>query len=127
MPADYAPNRLYKLSSEHLREKGYDVFWARSLQSKLEEAGFVNIQRRVYNVPVGGWARDKELRVLGLYWEQIVAGFFQAMAGKPFTQAGMNEAETKDLLNASLEAMQNKRIHAYIPIWFIWAQKPPVA
>ncbi|KAJ5923738.1 S-adenosyl-L-methionine-dependent methyltransferase [Penicillium verhagenii] len=40
------------------------------MRSSLEKAGFVEIQEKVYKVPVGPWARDPVLKELGLLHNQ---------------------------------------------------------
>lgn len=128
IPTDYAPHRFYELLAATFRERHqWDISYLCRFPAALERAGFVNVQRRVLHVPIGEWPRDRKLRVLGCLMREIMAGFMLAVATKPFAEADMDAAEVEDLLNAAAAAMHNRRIHAYMPIQWIWAQKPPSA
>ena len=52
--------------------------------------------------------------------------FVGAMAARPLVEAGYEKDEIQDVVRDVTAAASNRRIHAYLPIHFVWAQKPPV-
>ena len=95
------------------------------LPELLERAGFVNLERKVFHMPLGEWARDAHLRLLGGYLREVVLDFVGAMAARPLVEAGYEKEEIQDMVVDVAAAASNRRIHAYLPIHFVWAQKPP--
>ncbi|KAK3687552.1 S-adenosyl-L-methionine-dependent methyltransferase [Podospora appendiculata] len=102
-----------------------DIRHIERVPEDLERAGFVNVQKRIWNVPVGEWAKDAHLRTMGGYFREIIMDLVVAMAARPFVEAGLEKTEIDELVNSIRAAMGNKRIHAYLPIHSVWAQKPP--
>lgn len=90
----------------------------------LEAAGFVRVERKVFHLPLGEWARDAHLRLLGGYLREVLMDFVGAIAAKPFLEAGMERDEIEELVREVGAVAGNRRVHAYLPIHFVWAQKP---
>lgn len=103
---------------------GFDIDIVEKLPAKLEQAGFVNIQQKVYHLPIGDWPKDKHLRTVGVYCREVVEELLSAAAAKPFSDAGIEKSEANELLQESRAVLFNKRVHAYMPAYIIWAQKP---
>lgn len=108
-----------------LRQYGMDICYIEKVPSQLEQTGFVNVQRKIYHLPVGDWPKDKYLRTIGVYMREIIGEMLVAMAAKPFTEAGLDKAEIQDLLHGAQAVLRNRKIHAYISAHIVWAQKPP--
>jgi hypothetical protein len=106
------------------RQYGMDLCYIEKVPSQLEQTGFVDVQRKIYHLPIGDWPQDKHLRTIGVYMREIIDEMLAAMAAKPFTEAGMEKAEVNELLQGVRAVLKNKRIHAYLPAHIIWAQKP---
>lgn len=51
------------------------------LKAVYEEAGFVDIQEKVFKVPTNGWPKDERLKELGKMWEM---NFMQGLSGFSF-------------------------------------------
>ncbi|KAH6631588.1 S-adenosyl-L-methionine-dependent methyltransferase [Chaetomium tenue] len=118
--------KFYTMVGSALREKyGFNIWIMETLPSLLEELGFVNIQRKVFHMPLGEWARDSHLRVLGGYYREVMVDFVSAMAARPLVEAGLEKEEIADLVRDINVVLGNRRIHAYTPIHIVWAQKPP--
>jgi hypothetical protein len=103
---------------------GFDINIAEKLPAKLEQVGFVNIEQKVYHLPIGDWPKDKHLRTVGVYCREVVEELLSAAAAKPFSDAGIEKSEANELLQESRAVLFNKRVHAYLPAYIIWAQKP---
>ncbi|GAB1318739.1 S-adenosyl-L-methionine-dependent methyltransferase [Madurella fahalii] len=125
VPPDYPLNKFYSTLASILQEKyGFNLWIVQQLPELLHRLGYVNVQRKVFHMPVGEWARDKHLRLLGGYFREIVKDFVGAMAARPFVEAGFEKHEIEEQVSNITTTMTNRRLHAYIPIHFVWAQKP---
>ncbi|KAL2177144.1 S-adenosyl-L-methionine-dependent methyltransferase [Thermothelomyces heterothallicus CBS 202.75] len=123
---DHPLIKFYSMVKPVLREKyGFEIRILDTLPTLLQNLGFVNVHRKIFHMPLGEWARDPHLRLLGGYFREIMIGFVGAMAVRPLVEAGYEKDEIGDLVRAVTEAVGNRRLHAYLPIHFVWAQKPP--
>ncbi|KAL1843356.1 hypothetical protein VTJ49DRAFT_1943 [Mycothermus thermophilus] len=127
IPPDYALGRFYALLEPVVRERyGTDIYLMERMPQLLSSLGFVNVQRRVFHLPLGEWARDRHLRLQGGLFREIMLEFVGAVAAKPLLEAGYEREEMDEMVRDVAAALGNRRIHAYMPIHFVWAQKPPV-
>ncbi|KAJ4300515.1 hypothetical protein N0V88_003191 [Collariella sp. IMI 366227] len=125
IPPAYPVIRFYSMIKPVLRDHyGFDIRVLDTLPALLQDLGYVNVQRKVFHVPIGEWAREKRLRVIGSYMRSVLLDLVGAMAARPLVEAGYEREEIEALAADVAEAMENRRIHAYLPIHFVWAQKP---
>ena len=103
---------------------GFDLHAIEKAPTLLRELGFVNIQQNIFDIPIGEWSKDTHLRTIGAYFREALTEMFSAMAAKPFADHGVDRSDTSDLLQAIKPALLDKRIHAYMPVHIVWAQKP---
>ncbi|KAK3318288.1 S-adenosyl-L-methionine-dependent methyltransferase [Apodospora peruviana] len=123
---DHALTKFYDMCRDTLGEKyGFQVRFIETLPDDLEAMGFVNVTRRIFHLPVGDWPKDPHPRMIGGYFREIVMDLVVALCAKPFVEAGIEQAELDDLVNKMKTTLWNRRIHAYVPVHFVWAQKPP--
>lgn len=121
----YPLKMFYELCREALHKKyGFDINFIESLPQLLEDVGFVNINRRIFHIPIGEWPKDTRLRTIGGYFREIIWDLVLAMTARPFTEAGVDQAEIDNIVQGVSNTLGNKRIHAYVPVHFVWAQKP---
>jgi len=125
VPADWPPRRFYDTCDQVFSSTyGFDIKFVEHLPQDLERIGFVNVQRKVYHIPLGEWAKDANLRVIGGFLKEIFLDLVAVMATKPFIEAGLDRDDIDELVHSTRAAVNNKRFHAYIPVHFVWAQKP---
>jgi hypothetical protein len=123
---DHPVNKFYSAIGSALRDKyGFDLRAAEHHPALLESLGYVNVQKKVFHIPLGEWARDTHLRFLGGYLREVLLDFVGAMAARPLVEAGLDKDEIDELIRDVAVAVGNKRIHAYMPMHFVWAQRPP--
>ncbi|KAK4213791.1 S-adenosyl-L-methionine-dependent methyltransferase [Rhypophila decipiens] len=122
---NYPLKRFYKVCSEALNKKyGFETHFVEHLPQDLEKVGFVNVERRIFHIPIGEWPKDTRLRRIGGYFREILWDLVLAMAAKPFVEAGIPQAEIDEIVQGVAHTLGNKRFHAYVPVHFVWAQKP---
>ncbi|KAG6135266.1 hypothetical protein E4U28_005478 [Claviceps purpurea] len=95
-----------------LTERAFEKFGMRSklpaeLEPYLREAGLEKIHCKIFKVPIGQWAKDHLMRVVGLYQRLAVTEILPSMLGRLFH---------------ALEMILT--IHRYFNYYFWYAQKP---
>ncbi|KAG4261197.1 hypothetical protein FPRO04_08188 [Fusarium proliferatum] len=83
-----------------------------NLREPLEKAGFTNVSCKVLKVPIGTWAKDKKLRLIGLYLKTAVSDMFGAMAAKPLRKI-LEPEEIEVFLANARKDLNNVNIHSY--------------
>lgn len=127
MPDDYAMVRFYRsMCGIMARKYGWDTFVTERLPVELERIGFVNIQRKVYHVPIGFWPKDKKRMHHAFLYREIITDIMPALRAKPLVgnDVGLTLDEIDSLFVDVRAALCLKRVHAYMPFHFVWAQKP---
>ncbi|KAK0621562.1 S-adenosyl-L-methionine-dependent methyltransferase [Bombardia bombarda] len=125
LPPNYPVSKFYDLLTDILYKKyQFEIAYVKKLPEVMRQIGFVNVQWKIFHLPVGEWAKDGHLRMIGGYFREVIMDFVTAMAARPFVEAGVEKTEIDDLVAACRVAMGNRKIHAYIPVHFVWGQKP---
>jgi hypothetical protein len=91
---------------------------ASRLKEYFEDAGFVNITKEEFKLPIGPWARDPRLREAGLL---TLGGLLEGISGLSiaiFTKLLGWSSEELEVLLAKVRAEWKKRaIHQYWPVY----------
>ncbi len=124
MPDNDPVKYCYDLAHTAFTKFNMDVRLPKALEPLLRNAGFDNVQCVVKKVPIGPWARDKTLRVVGMYQKMAVQDILPAFAGRPFTALGMSQVESQVTLAHARQALGDARVHRYFLYYFWFAQKP---
>lgn len=77
---------------------------APSFEGWAQEAGFENVVKQVFKLPVGTWAKDKKLKECGLYARQNFLEGVQGFTAQLFTGVLGWTAEEVESLNAGVRA-----------------------
>ncbi|KAF4345486.1 methyltransferase [Fusarium beomiforme] len=89
------------------------------------QAGFVDVQERIFKMPMNGWPKDERLKELGRMWER---NFLMGLSGFSFTLFNRVYERTPAQIEVALVDVRRElidtRIHAYIPIHVIIGRKP---
>ncbi|KAG6224579.1 hypothetical protein E4U26_003620 [Claviceps purpurea] len=112
-----------------LVEKAYEKFGMRAtlpaeLESYLQEAGFENIHCQMMKVPIGPWAKDRNMRILGLYQKTVFVEGLPVLAGRPFQALDMSDAEAEVTIALARKSLEDPDVHRYFTYYFWYAQKP---
>ena len=126
MSDDDPVKHMYDLANRAFAKFGANVTMAKDLEPQLREAGFENIQCIVKKVPIGVWAKDKTMRLIGLYQKMAVLDLMPALAGRPFAALGMSQVESQVTLAHARRGLEDSSVHRYFNYYFWFAQKPVV-
>lgn len=115
-PPDYGVAKLINHFTEGFRAHGIDVLAMERNKDMLLEAGFREVQERVWKVPIGSWEqRDMKLKTVGKYCGQTIWDGLEAVAMGPLTRGlGWSCAEVQLFLIDVRNALKDKGIHAYL-------------
>jgi hypothetical protein len=127
MLPDDPVKRLYDLAGEAFQKFGMNTKLPATLEPLLRDAGFENIHCIVKKVPIGPWARDKTLRLVGLYQRMAVQDIIPVIGGRPFAALGMSQVESQVTLALARKGLQDNSVHRYFNYYFWYAQKPASA
>jgi hypothetical protein len=90
----------------------------------MEEAGFVDVRRHVFKVPVGTWPLDRTLRLVGLYMRTVTGDFLGAAASRPFRKLGMADGEIEAFVDEVRKALMDEGVHCY-GRYYVWSGRKP--
>ncbi|KAK3493611.1 S-adenosyl-L-methionine-dependent methyltransferase [Neurospora crassa] len=124
MPDDDPVKVLYDFSQEAFAKFNMNITMPKTLRRYLADAGFVNIQCVVKKVPIGVWAKDKTLRLVGMYQKMAILEIMEALAGRPFDALGLDPVQREMILMEARKGLDNPRVHRYFNYYFWFAQKP---
>ena len=103
---------------------GYNLDLGSKVGEYLEKAGFKNVTCTKKKMPLGTWAKDKTMRLVGLYTKEAALTSIKSVMGKPFDALGISETE-KEVWAARIKASVNDNsVHRYYHYYFWYAQKP---
>ncbi|KAK3680775.1 S-adenosyl-L-methionine-dependent methyltransferase [Podospora appendiculata] len=104
---------------------GRPIDSARLYKQQLLDAGFTNVMERVHKWPQNAWAKDKKHKEIGAWSELNFTEGLNAMSVALLTRGlGWTAEEVEILLIDVRKDIKNKSIHAYWPIWIVYAEKP---
>jgi hypothetical protein len=124
MPESDPVAHIYELAGKAFTKFGCDVLLPSKLEGLLREAGFENIHCQVKKVPIGVWAKDKTMRLIGMYQRTAVQEILPSLAGRPFEALGLSNAESQIRVALARKGLGDSTVHRYFDYYFWYAQKP---
>ncbi|KFG82526.1 hypothetical protein MANI_028243 [Metarhizium anisopliae] len=95
------------------------------LKRAYENVGFVDVQQRVYKMPLNSWPKNRYLKQVGLLWGHNLVEGLSAFSYQLLHHGFDRSAEE---IEASLvdvrRDLSNTSIHAYMPTFVVWGRKP---
>lgn len=88
-------NAFARYSDDITRASEYvnrSVLWPPQLKEWLVEAGFVDVEEKVFKIPINGWARDRRLKEIGMLWQH---NWVTGLSG--FSYALLNQAQGRTI------------------------------
>ncbi|KAG6118377.1 hypothetical protein E4U14_006938 [Claviceps sp. LM454 group G7] len=124
MPDDDPVKHLYETIGKAMEKLGMRAKLAAELEPYLHKAGFENIHCQIFKVPIGPWAKDRTMRVVGLYQKMAVLDILSALTGRLFEALEMSETEAEVTLAMARKGLDDPDVHRYFNFYFWYAQKP---
>ncbi|KAG6054346.1 hypothetical protein E4U32_006979 [Claviceps aff. humidiphila group G2b] len=124
MPDDDPVKHLYETIERTYEKFGLKAALPPKLEAYLLEAGFENIHCQIIKVPIGPWAKDKVLRIVGQYQKMAVVEILPSLSGRPFQALEMSEAEIEVTLAMARKGLDDPNVHRYFNYYLWYAQKP---
>jgi hypothetical protein len=125
MTPDYAVDKWLTLVHQGLLKLGPDLNSTTRLANDLREAGYVNVEERIFKVPIGIWAKNKTLKMIGLYLRTVIFEGLQAISLAAFVKGlGWSQQEMEVLLVDVRKDLFDVTKHTYFPFHVIYGQKP---
>ncbi|OBR05083.1 Methyltransferase domain-containing protein [Colletotrichum higginsianum IMI 349063] len=96
-----------------------------SLVPILNEIGFVDVTIVKYKWPINPWAKDPHYRELGSWCLENLLEGIEGFSMGPFTRClEWTREEVNVFLIDVRKDLKDKSIHAYSPLWTIYARRP---
>ncbi|KAH8651931.1 S-adenosyl-L-methionine-dependent methyltransferase [Tricladium varicosporioides] len=128
MPADWPFLDWMKHSNEAAMESGRPLIIAHKLKRWYEAVGFVDVQEKVFKLPLNPWPKDKHLKTLGEMYEHNWLSGLQGFTMAPFSRIlNWNKNEIEVYLVNVRKGISDRRVHAYNKVYVVWGRKPDSA
>ncbi|KAE8445626.1 hypothetical protein EG329_013260 [Mollisiaceae sp. DMI_Dod_QoI] len=125
MPETYLVQEWLGFVAAGLAALGPDLLAAEKNAQYLRDAGFVNVQERIFKVPIGLWPKNKKLKMVGLYGRMMIYDGLEGNSLGPFTRGlGWSPERVQVYLIGVRKALLDNSVHAYLPFHCIYGQKP---
>lgn len=124
MPQDYVLPQIPKLTIQSLKSLDFDADFVDRVPLDLERAGFVNVRREIYKVPVGAWPRSEKMRYFGLMAREVLLELLRPLASKPFLSLNISQSDLNAMISEAEYALDHIDQHIYVEFGIVYAQKP---
>ncbi|KAK5659911.1 hypothetical protein OQA88_13375 [Cercophora sp. LCS_1] len=124
MPPDYGFTVFLQNLRAGFSKFGVDLLGMENNAQLLRDAGFVNVQEKVWKVPIGPWARDPKLKTVGIYNRAVVADATSGVAMAPFTRGlGWTAEKVLEFSRHVKRDLWNVNVHSYYTFHAVFGQR----
>lgn len=125
VPEDCASVQWATLFKEACARMGRPIPSFETYRKGLSDAGFVDIQERIFKRPSNTWPKDRRLKEIGMFTCANMLDGYEGFTLGPFSRAlGWSKLEVDILLAKSKAEWKDRSIHGYQKVIAIWGQKP---
>ncbi|KAG9229111.1 S-adenosyl-L-methionine-dependent methyltransferase [Amylocarpus encephaloides] len=125
MKDDYGVRKFLELVRDALAIFGVDVFTMTKNAQRLRDAGFVNIEEKIFKIPVGTWPKNRTMQTIGLYMRSVIYDGLQGISMGPLTRAMKWTPEEVEVFLVSVrKELLDSSTHSYLPFHIVYGQKP---
>ena len=125
MKSDYALAKWLDLLIEALAVLGLDMNRARKHAELMRNAGFINVEERIFKVPIGSWPKNQSMKLIGLYMRTVIYDGLQGISLGPLTRGLKWQSEEVEVLLAGVrKSLMDSSQHTYFTTNMIYGQKP---
>jgi SAM-dependent methyltransferase len=94
-------------------------------QEWMKEVGFVEVEEKVYKLPIGTWPKDENLKDIGRYEGVNLVDGLEALSLKYFCQyLEWSEQQLAEFLAKVRDDIWNRKIHAYFMVYCVFGRRP---
>jgi len=94
-------------------------------KQKMIDAGFEDVREKICKVPIGTWAKDPKLKMMGAYQrEQVILSLESYVPGLLGRVLGWSTEECQILIAEATRELRDPKIHLYTAFRFIYGRKP---
>ncbi|KAE9370618.1 S-adenosyl-L-methionine-dependent methyltransferase, partial [Stipitochalara longipes BDJ] len=117
--------RWLGLVKEGTHALGRDFGKVPNYKSYFEAVGFVDIVEKQFAWPIGSWAKDPRMKMLGAWVQEDVLTGLHGWSAAVLTRGlGMSSQEVETLLTEVKSDINSNWLHTYIPIFIVYGRKP---
>ena len=125
MKDDYVVGKFLRHVHEGLAAFGIDLSAMKNNAKMLSDAGFTNVESKIFKVPIGVWPKNKTMKLIGMYMRSVMFDGLQGISMGPFTRGLKWSPEEVELFLVDVrKSLFDVRTHAYIPFHVFYGQKP---
>ncbi|PQE05792.1 hypothetical protein CJF31_00004540 [Rutstroemia sp. NJR-2017a BVV2] len=104
---------------------GRDLNSCLKYKEQLTKRGFVNVTETVYKWPCNKWPKDAKAKELGMWNLENLSNGLSGLSIATFTRLlGWTVDELEVFLVDVRKDLKDTKIHSYIPIYVVYAQRP---
>lgn len=117
IPANSQVMKFFELLTEGCTKVNRDLHSPLKWEAWLSDAGFVNVEKRVYKVPIGGWPKSKRMKEAGVFEMETLREGLPAIGMGFFTRVLGWRAEEVEVFFAGVRReLGNRNIHFWLPL-----------
>jgi len=125
MPSDYAFTGFLDNLQQGFAAFGIQLLGMEQNRQRLKDSGFVNVEEKVWKVPIGTWPRDKRMKIIGLYNRSVIYDGLQGVSMAAYTRGLKWSATEVEVYLADVrKSLMNASIHSYYTFHTVYGQKP---
>jgi hypothetical protein len=125
VPSNHPIAQYWNLVAAGLSALGVDLNNTLLLADMMRDAGFINVETRIFHVPIGVWLKNKVLKMVGLYFRTILIDGLSSIALGPYTRGlGWKKEQVDVWLVTVRKAYLEGGVHFHMPLYVICGQKP---
>ena len=114
LPANSILQQWYKQLMQATEASGYPLAFQTNTRQLLHEAGFVEVQEAVINLPYNPWPKDLFMKDIGRWYSLGFCDALQALTMGPFTNTMNVTADAvNEWVNRVHKEVCTRKIHAY--------------
>lgn len=125
MPDDWGLKKYLESIREGFKAFDIDLLNLDNNRQRVLDAGFINVEEKVWKVPLGDWTKDLKMKTVGLYHRSVVWDALQG-AGMGACTRGLKWTfdEFEVFLTQVRRSMMDTSVHAYLTFHVVYGQKP---
>lgn len=125
MPEGYGFTVFLRYLAEGFDRFGIDLLGMEKNAARLEQAGFVNVQEKIWKIPIGTWAKGDKMKTIGAYNRAVINDALTGVSMAPYTRGlGWKASEVEVFAAQVRKDLGNPGIHSYYTFHAVYGQKP---